>query len=183
MVVEKGDQVVAGAVKAVQVVGGQGVVDVGHAFVPAAGALHGLLEAPVHGEVGGSGQVRMRLEVKGLSVRAVHPRLAVHIKLRFKGLYGGHPLAHKSLIGVQPRIDAEPVQLGLLNPPQAVLNEVAGAVRIASVHVGHRAHKPSVGLALAVAGRAIGVVQRLVAVNGSEFGLFFTAGLGPRIRG
>ena len=152
VVVKKGNEVVAGAVESVEVVGGQGVVDVGHAFVPAAGALHRLFESPVHREVGSPGEVRMRFEVKRLGVCAVYPGLTVHIKLRLKGLYGGHPVAHKRLIRVQPRVDAEPVKLGFLDPPQAVLNEVAGTVGVAAVYVRHRAHKPTVGLALAVSG-------------------------------
>jgi DNA helicase-2/ATP-dependent DNA helicase PcrA len=42
-------------------------------------------------------------------------------------------LAQKSLVGVKPGIHAERIELGLLDPPEAVLNKVASAVRVASV--------------------------------------------------
>ena len=123
----------------------------------------------------------MRFEVKSLGMGTVHPRLAKHIKLRLKGLDGGHPLAQKRLVGVKPGIHAERVELSLLDPPEAVLNQVASAMRVASVDVGHGTHKPTVHLPLAVVGRCIGIKQGLVTVNRSKGGSLFTAGLGPRI--
>ena len=174
---------IASTLKTIEVVRRQGVVDVGHALVPAAWALNRLFKAPIHRKVGSPRQVGVRIQVKSLGMGTVHPRLAKHIKLRLKGLYLGHPLAQKRLVGVEPGVYAERVELGLLDPPEAVLNKVAGEVRVASVDVGHGTHKPTVHLPLAVAGRGIGIKQGLVAVNRSKGGSLFTAGLGPRIGG
>ena len=55
-----------------------------------------------------------------------------------------HPVAHGIVIGIRVGVHPDAVDIGVLNPPQAVLQEVFVYVRVLLVEVRHGFHEPAV---------------------------------------
>ena len=55
-----------------------------------------------------------------------------------------HPVAHGVIVGVRVSIHADTVYVGIFNPPETVLNEIAVYMRVLLVEVGHGGYEPAV---------------------------------------
>ena len=55
-----------------------------------------------------------------------------------------HPVAHGVIVGIRISVHADTVDIGILNPPEAILYQVAIYVRVLLIKVRHSGNKPTV---------------------------------------
>ena len=55
-----------------------------------------------------------------------------------------HPIAHGIIVGVRISIHTDPVYVGIFDPPETVLDEVAVNMRIFLIEIGHGSYEPAI---------------------------------------
>ncbi len=94
------------------------------------------------------------------------PFLADHREARVLVEHRLRPLAEEVRVGIAEGVLANAGQPGVFDPPQGVLDQVAGEVRVALVEVRHRADEPAVGEAGAIRRRRMRILHGGAAMVG-----------------
>ena len=104
-------------------------------------------------------EFRVFLPSSGIS-RLCDPCLTygVEVGIFFVNLF--HPLGHSICVGIRISVHADAVDANGLNPPHAVLDEVAQEVWIMLIQIWHRGYEPAFGCLLEVNLRSVRVDNR-----------------------
>ncbi len=146
------------------------VVHARHALAPF-GVVAALLQCGAYRvaqrKVHDRGQVRVEAVLVGVAALPVgqlryrrRPHLAddVHVGILVEN--GAAPAAHRLLLVIGVRVDAQAVEPHSLDPPYAPLREVVEHVGIVEVHIGHRAVEPPALHLIEIGARGVGVHVR-----------------------
>ena len=96
----------------------------------------------------------------------VVPLLADDVEVGVLGHDPPGPVGQEVLVGVGPRVYADSGQVGVLDPPDRVLDQVVRQVGIPLVEIGHARHEPTVDEGAAVDLGGVGIVQGFADVVG-----------------
>ena len=172
----------------VQVISGQGLVELAHAFVPARRLGDGFLQGKVGLKIGDGIQTVVRRPKGkaagkiGLALVVVHPGFAKQDHARVVGAHHLVEAGHEVLVGVGVRVYAQRVNAGLLNPPQGVLNQVVGSVFVLQIPVRHGVVEPAAFKKVLISLGGVGVKKCGFAVVGARVLLFGVEPGGIRLR-
>ncbi len=159
----------------VEVVIRQGFVDANQPAIPRFVFRQCGAQGVVHGEIHYAGKIgHITVFIVFAALPIGHhigvgaPLLTDNIEVGVFRHNAAGPLGQEILVGVGIGIGTDAIKIRVLNPPDAVLNQVIGHQRVALVQVRHGFHKPTVGKLLFIDVRRVRILNAGPVMGGGD---------------